>query len=169
MESGDMMVDIKAEMRLSYRDHGAGAVEVREEWVKRKVTRRISKVNARRQRQDRAEEEPRLLTAVPSTRHASRRRLDAPREPRPRRGNTAAIRRADTGNDRQEDEEVVVAYIRIGFHMTCRNIPRYFEYSGRPIAVHTHDVRADLPRKLLPEHLDAEADDAAGALAILEE
>ncbi|KAK8134974.1 hypothetical protein PG984_006986 [Apiospora sp. TS-2023a] len=88
MDPADITVDIKAEMRLSYHDHGAGAVEVREEWVKRKVTRRISKANARR-RQGRAEE-PRL-----PTRHASR-RLDAPREPRPRRGSTAA-RRTDRG------------------------------------------------------------------------
>ncbi|KAK8134975.1 hypothetical protein PG984_006987 [Apiospora sp. TS-2023a] len=68
----------------------------------------------------------------------------------------------------EKEEEVVVAYIRIGFHMPCQNMPRYFEYSGRPIAVHSHDVRADLPHTLLPEQLDAEADDAAGALAILE-
>ncbi|KAK7920113.1 hypothetical protein PG985_008135 [Apiospora marii] len=75
MEPGDITVDIKAEVRLSYRN--AGAVEVREEWVKRKVTRRLGRASARRQ--DRAESR-----LVPAAR---------PRLPPP-------ARRADRGSDR---------------------------------------------------------------------
>lgn len=61
-----------------------------------------------------------------------------------------------------------MAYIRLGFHMPCQWIPRYFECTAVPMAAHTEDARAPEPDQLTATRRD-EADDAAGAQQILEE